>query len=467
MSTQNTHFGADAIGRMLESCESIFFIGVGGVNMSSLAHICKLRGYRVGGSDRTATAVTAALEEKGIEVFYAHDAGNVASYDAVVYTVAISEDNPEYVCARERGIPTISRSDFMGYLMTGYKNRVGISGMHGKSSCTSMCAQIFMSADVDPTVLSGAPMKTMGGSFRVGGEEHFLFEACEYMDSFLDFYPTIAVILNVEMDHVDYFHSMEHIHTSFARFAGKVGEGGVALYNADDAETRRAMMRSEAAEVRTLGFSLEDASAPFYAANIKLSHGRPEFDIYVEGSLFCHAVLTVTGRHHVYNALAAAAAAYLCGLDGGMVARGLADFRGADRRMEYKGTFCGADVYDDYGHHPTEVQRTLEGVADMEYDRVICVFQPHTYSRTAGLFDEFTRSFACADVAIIADIYAAREPDTGIVSASKLAAAVDGGRYEGDMAHIVEYLRGELRRGDVLIVMGAGDIYKMFGLMGL
>jgi len=467
MSTQNTHYGADTICRLLSPCKSIFFIGIGGVNMSSLAHICKLRGYRVGGSDRTATAVTSALEEKGIEVFYAHSAANLEQYDAVVYTVAISEDNPEYVEARRRGLPTISRSDFMGYLMTGYQNRVGISGMHGKSSCTSMCAQVFMSADADPTVLSGAPMKTMGGSFRVGGEEHFLFEACEYMDSFLDFYPTVAVILNVEMDHVDYFHSMEHIHTSFARFAGKVGHDGIALYNADDADTCQAMARPEAAGVRKLGFSLTDSSAPFFADNIRLDHGCPDFDIYVEGTLFCHATLHVTGRHHIYNALAAAASAYLCGLDGDSVARGLSDFRGAERRMEYKGVFCDADVYDDYGHHPTEIKRTLEGVAEMGYDRVICVFQPHTYSRTAGLFDDFAKSFSNADMAIIADIYAAREPDTGIVSAGKLAAAVEGGRYEGDMADIVEFLRGELKCGDVLVVMGAGDIYKMFGLMGL
>ena len=467
MSTENTHFGAHAIQKMLAECKSIFFIGIGGVNMSSLAHITKLRGYRVGGSDRTKTAVTESLEAKGIEVFCSHDAENMASYDAVVYTVAISEDNPEYVYAREHRLPIISRSDYMGYLMTGYKNRVGISGMHGKSTCTSMCAEIFMHADVNPTVLSGAAMRSMGGAFRIGGDKHFLFEACEYMDSFLDFYPSIAVILNVEMDHVDYFESIDHIHRSFARFAAKTSEGGCALYNADDKQTARVIARPEIRGVRLLGFSTKDETAPFYAANIQLERGRPTFDVMVEGELYCHVALAVQGRHNVYNALAAAASAYLCGIDGAAVTAGLAAFCGADRRMEYKGIFCGADVYDDYGHHPTEVSKTLEGVSEMGYDRLICVFQPHTYSRTAGLFREFTEAFGKADVAVIADIYAAREPDTGMVSAAGLAAAIPNGRYEGDAKGIVQYLEGELREGDVLVVMGAGDIYKLFEAMNL
>ena len=467
MSTENTHFGANAIHGMLAECRSIFFIGIGGVNMSSLAHITKLRGFRVGGSDRTRTAVTEALEEKGIEIFYSHDASNIDCYDAVVYTVAISEDNPEYVQARERGIPAISRSDYMGYLMTGYENRVGISGMHGKSTCTSMCAEIFMHAKVDPTILSGAAMRSMGGAFRMGGEQHFIFEACEYMDSFLDFYPTIAVILNVEMDHVDYFESIDHIHRSFARFAAKTSPSGCALYNADDKQVLRAIARPEICGANLLAFSTKDPGATFYAANIVMDHGRPSFDVMVDGRFFCHVALAVQGRHNVYNALAASASAYLCGIEGEAVTEGLAAFCGADRRMEYKGIFCGADVYDDYGHHPTEVSKTLEGVAEMGYERVICVFQPHTYSRTSGLFREFTEAFDRADIAVIADIYAAREPDTGIVSSMGLAAAIGNGRYEGDFKGILRYLERELRDGDVLIVMGAGDIYKLFEAMNL
>ena len=224
MSTPNTHYGAEKIGRMLSGCKSIFFIGIGGINMSSLAHISHLRGYRTGGSDRTETALTRSLADCGIEIFYSHDASHVAGYDAVVYTVAISPENPEYKAACERGIPCISRADYLGYVMTGYRRRIGVCGMHGKSTCTSMCALAFMEAGGDPTVISGAELAAMGGAYRIGGDENFIFEACEYMDSFLDFNPTVAVVLNIEMDHVDYFSSIEQIRRSFASFMALTGE---------------------------------------------------------------------------------------------------------------------------------------------------------------------------------------------------------------------------------------------------
>lgn len=464
MSVSNTHFGKERIGQMLAACHSIFFIGIGGVNMSSLAEISSLRGFRVGGSDRTRTAVTERLEREGLAVFYGHDAKNVEDYDAVVYTVAISEDNPEYVRAKERGVPCISRADYLGYLMTGYERRIGICGMHGKSTCTSMCAQVFMDAEVDPTVLSGAAMKSMGGASRVGGREHFIFEACEYMDSFLDFYPTVAIILNVEMDHVDYFKSMEHIYRSFGQFAAKTGENGVVIANGDDGNVRRSLVDFTG---KVLWFSRRDASADFFAEDVSFSHGRASFDLVANGEKVCRVSLSVTGEHNVYNALAAAAAAYISGISGEDIAKGLANFRGAERRMEYKGKFSGADVYDDYGHHPTEVATTLAGAAQMGYRKLFCVFQSHTYSRTIGLFEEFKGAFTSADEAIIADIYAAREVDTGVVSAGKLADALPNGKYVGDLSAIVQYLRDTVTPEDLVIVMGAGDIYKIFPLMGL
>ena len=464
MSVSNTHFGKERIGQMLAACHSIFFIGIGGVNMSSLAEISSLRGFRVGGSDRTRTAVTERLEREGLAVFYGHDAKNVEDYDAVVYTVAISEDNPEYMRAKERGVPCISRADYLGYLMTGYERRIGICGMHGKSTCTSMCAQVFMDAEVDPTVLSGAAMKSMGGASRVGGREHFIFEACEYMDSFLDFYPTVAIILNVEMDHVDYFKSMEHIYRSFGQFAAKTGENGVVIANGDDGNVRRSLAGFAG---KVLWFSRRDASADFFAEDVSFSHGRASFDLVANGEKVCRVSLSVTGEHNVYNALAAAAAAYISGISGEDIAKGLANFRGAERRMEYKGKFSGADVYDDYGHHPTEVATTLAGAAQMGYRKLLCVFQSHTYSRTIGLFEEFKGAFTSADEAIIADIYAAREVDTGVVSAGKLADALPNGKYVGDLSAIVQYLRDTVTPEDLVIVMGAGDIYKIFPLMGL
>ena len=464
MSTDNTHFGAQGIRTMTEKCRSFFFIGVGGVNMSSLALITKERGFLVGGSDRTKTEVTERLSALGIEVFYSHEATHVETYDAVVYTVAISADNPEYIRAKERGIPLISRADYLGFLMTDYKNRVGISGMHGKSTTTSMCAQIFMSAGVDPMVLSGAVMRSMGNAYRIGGKEHFIFEACEYMDSFLDFYPNIAVILNIEMDHVDYFKSMEHIRQSYRKFAEKTLPNGFVVANGDDENVKEALAGMTG---RVIRFSLWDTNADFYACNQTQLCGRPRFDIMAFGKFFCHVEMKTVGKHHVQDALAAAASAYLCGLDGEAVAKGLADFCGAERRMEYKGKFMGADVYDDYGHHPTEVKTTLEGAAAMGYCRTFCVFQSHTYSRTAGLFDEFIGAFGSVNEAIIADIYAAREIDTGIVSGKKLAEALPNGKYVGDFDAIVAYLKEILREGDLVVVMGAGDIYRIFKKMGL
>ncbi len=459
MSVNNTHLGFEVINERLKDCKSVFFIGAGGINMSSLAIITKQRGFRVGGSDRTKTSLTERLENCGIEMHYEHDTANIEGFDAVVYTVAISPENPEYRYALEHGLLCMSRADYLGYVMTGYKRRIGVCGMHGKSTCTSMCAQVFMDADADPTVLSGAELESMGGAFRIGGEENFIFEACEYMDSFLDFNPTVAVILNIEMDHVDYFHSMDQIRTSFGNFAALTGDCGIAVANIDDADIMLALRDYKGSIVT---FSAE-RNADFTAKNITYIKGKPDFDIYRGAELYCHVSLSVTGEHNVYNALAAAASASICGISGSDVARGLANYKGAKRRMEYKGALCGADVYDDYGHHPTEVKTTLDGVSRMGYNRLWCVFQSHTYSRTAELFDDFAGAFDSADRVVFADIYAARETDTLGVSGKALADAVgDKAVYVGGNAEIASYLKENLTEGDVLVIMGAGDIYLLY-----
>ena len=462
MSTPNTHFGAENIGKTLERCNSIYFIGIGGINMSSLAHISSKRGFRVGGSDRAPSALTAKLERFGISINYSHVSENVHGYDAVVYTVAISPDNPEYTEAQNLGIPCISRADFLGYVMTGYKNRIGVSGMHGKSTCTSMCATTFIGADVSPTVLSGAELEIMDGAYTVGDGDDFIFEACEYMDSFLDFNPTIAIILNVEMDHVDYFHSMEQIYTSFAAYANITGERGYAIANLDDANVMTALSNYKG-HLITFGIN---SDACYKAVNIMSEKGRYSFDILREGEVFTHVSLSVTGYHNIYNALACAAAADISGISPEDISRGLAEFRGAKRRMEYKGQRYGADLYDDYGHHPTEVSTTLKGAKAMTEGRLVCVFQPHTYSRTKALLSEFSQAFEAADRVLISDIYAARETNDGSVSSSMLAARIgEKAAYCGDITATAEALRSELREGDVAVIMGAGDIYKIFDLM--
>lgn len=460
MSVSNTHFGAKRIEQMLKECKSVFFCGIGGINMSSLAHVTLVGGMRVGGSDRTPSALTQRLENEGAEIVYSHRAENVDGYDAFVYTVAIGEDNPEYQRAIERKIPVISRADYMGYLMTGYKNRIGISGMHGKSTSTSMCADMLMNANTDPTVLSGAVLSSMGGAYRVGSENYFLFEACEYMDSFLDFNPNIAVILNIELDHVDYFEDIEHIKRSYRSFADiAIGNGGCVIANGDDENVLSSLLGAE----NVIYFGIKNKKAELIAENINEKNGRYSFDLIYKGEFVCRIKLSVGGYHNVYNALATAGVALVCGLSAEDITSGIAAFTGAARRMELKGNVCGARVFDDYGHHPTEISTTLDGAKRMlDGGRLFCVFQSHTYSRTKALFDDFAKALSIADKVIVADIYAARETDTLGVTPELLADRIDGGVACHGFKNIADMLNSELREGDIAIVMGAGDIWQVF-----
>ena len=460
MSVSNTHFGAKRIEQMLKECKSVFFCGIGGINMSSLAHVTLVGGMRVGGSDRTPSALTQRLENEGAEIVYSHRAENADGYDAFVYTVAIGEDNPEYQRAIERKIPVISRADYMGYLMTGYKNRIGISGMHGKSTSTSMCADMLMNANTDPTVLSGAVLSSMGGAYRVGSENYFLFEACEYMDSFLDFNPNIAVILNIELDHVDYFEDIEHIKRSYRSFADiAIGNGGCVIANGDDENVLSSLLGAE----NVIYFGIKNKKAELIAENINEKNGRYSFDLIYKGEFVCRIKLSVGGYHNVYNALATAGVALVCGLSAEDITSGIAAFTGAARRMELKGNVCGARVFDDYGHHPTEISTTLDGAKRMlDGGRLFCVFQSHTYSRTKALFDDFAKALSIADKVIVADIYAARETDTLGVTPELLAERIDGGVACHGFKNIADMLNSELREGDIAIVMGAGDIWQVF-----
>ena len=463
MATENTHFGARAIAEMLRECKSIYFIGIGGINMSSLAHLSMLKGYRVGGSDRAESRLTRSLAECGIKINYSHLAENIEDYDAAVNTVAISPDNPEYIRAKERGIPCISRADYLGYIMTSFGRRIGVSGMHGKSTCTSMCALVFMLAGADPTVLSGAELSEMGGAYRIGTSENFIFEACEYMDSFLDFNPSVAVVLNIEMDHVDYFESMEHIRRSYRSFADITGKDGVAVINRDDSEVLLAMKDFEG---KTVSFGITSNDADFRAVNIQDKKGRYCFDILKRGELLCSVALSVSGYHNIYNALAAAAVADEAGIAPSDIKHGLESFKGAKRRMEYKGSLNGAAVYDDYAHHPTEVKATLEGARRITEGRLWCVFQSHTYSRTKALLEDFADSFNAADKVVIVDIYPARETDTLGMSPEVMAGrigknAISCPKIEDAASLVVR----EVEDGDTLIIMGAGNIDKIFGML--
>lgn len=462
MSLNNTHIGAKAIGRMLEGCRSVFFIGIGGISMSSLARMTALDGFAVGGSDRGVNPQTEGLTRDGFTVYRGHDASHIEGYDAVVYTVAIGEDNPEYREAVRRGLPVISRADYLGYLMTKYRERVGVAGMHGKSTCTAMCAQILLAAG-DPTVLCGAELPALGGeTYRVGAaREHILFEACEYKDSFLDFSPTLAVVLNIGLDHVDYFHSMEQIRESFRKFAER---SGVLLYRADDAESRLAFADCRA---ETHTFSAE-GDAEFTARKIAHGRGTVAFDFARNGKTLGRITVPAVGLHSVCNALAAASAATILGVDFPTIADALRAFRGVHRRLEYKGKLGGAAVYDDYGHHPDEIRATLAGCREMGYERILCAFQPHTFSRLAGLFDGFAESFTDCDRVYLADVYAARELNTYGLDSSDLAKKIGSrAEYCGSLDALAKALTRDARDGDLIVVMGAGDIDGVFPLLPL
>ena len=473
MPTPNTHYGAEYIKSVMANSigKSIFFAGVGGVMMSSLALLTKRAGYNVVGSDRSQTLTTEKLERAGIFVNYLHSSDNINdSIGAFVYTVAISPDNPEYVEAQRRGIPCISRADYLGYIMTEYKNRIGIAGMHGKSTVTSMCAQIFLSDSEEggapsPTVISGADYKPMGGAYHIGENENFIFEACEYMDSFLDFNPTVAVLLNAEMEHVDYFKSMEHINSSFAKYASLTGKNGVCVANADD---ENIMMSVAGYKGRLITLGINNPS-DYTAKNIRVEDSRLRYDLVYHDRTVADISLAICGLHNVYNSMAAAAASHACGVPFTNIERGLYSFVGAGRRMEYKGKAFGADIYDDYGHHPTEVAATLRGACEMfPGRRIVCVFQPHTYSRTASLIDSFKYSFDAAEMVILADIYAAREENIYGISSKDLCDKIgERARSGGSFGNCGIILQRELREGDVVVVMGAGDIYKIYSVLGL
>ena len=463
MALPNTHFGAETIAAWLSSPKKIFFAGIGGVSMNSLAHITYLRGHTVSGYDRTPSALTKQLESLGIDIRYESDASHVADADMLVYTVAIPADLPEYAEACRRGIPVVSRADYLGYIMSGYNRRIGVSGMHGKSTTTAMLECVFRVAGLDPTVSCGAPMKDADNRCdRIGGEDFFIFEACEYMDSFLDFYPTDAVVLNIEMDHPDYFRDLAQIETSFKNFMARTGADGTVYLNAGD---ENVMLAAEGYDGRIVTFGVEHAEADYNAVDISFDGGLPSFTIRKGGEEICRVKMQVPGTHSVCDAVAAAAVALECGIPPHAVEDALAQFAGASRRMDYRGkTAAGADVYDDYAHHPTEIDATLKAALAMQPDRLFCVFQPHTYSRTKELFNDFADALAADGVCevIVADIYTARETDSLGVSSALLAEAIRtrgaNCRAVSDTEAIASYLRAECRRGDTILVMGAGDI---------
>jgi len=373
----------------------------------------------------------------------------------VVYTAAIKEDNPIIVLAKKKNIPCVVRAPFLGELMKCYSTRIGISGTHGKSTTSGMISEIFLSANVNPTVMVGADLPSIGSGLKIGGKEYFVFEACEYKDSFLSFSPTLSIVLNVELDHTDYFLSLDQMKESYTNF---MNISDTAIVCADN---ENAVSASKKHKGKTYYYSVKDKNADFYGENIKVVRGFAEFDAYVKGEFFSHFKLRVPGAFQVSNALAAIGAAYLGGLSAEEIKTGLEGFRGVGRRFQYRGELNGAVIYDDYAHHPDEIRATLATAKSMEMGRVIVVYQPHTYTRTHDLFDGFISSFKDCDLVIFADIYAAREKNLCGISSKNLADATENGIYVGDFDCISDYLKKNLQKDDLLIIMGAGDIINL------
>lgn len=442
----------------IQNKKRIHLVGIGGVSMNSLGELLLSMGVPVTGSDRAHSAVTERLERLGAVIHYGHAAENVDGAALLIRTAAVHDDNPEIVRAHELGIPVMERAQAWGCLMTDYKDVICLSGTHGKTTTTSMMTLIAMQAALDPTVMVGSNLPAIGGTLRIGSHDCFVAESCEYCNSFLSFAPTIAVVLNVEADHLDFFKDLDDIIRSFHAFCLLTPKDGLVVVNADDPH---AMQAVQGVDRRIMTFGVAE-TANVRPAHVTVERGYYAFDVMVDGKYYTHVRLSVPGRHNMMNALACCAASWFLHVPGEQVAAGLDQFKGSSRRFELTGkTPEGATVVDDYAHHPSEMRATLNTARQMGFRRIFCAFQPHTYTRTKALFDEFVKALELCDQAVLAPIYAAREQNTVGISSDDLARAIPGAVSLGSFAEIAAYLRQQAGEGDLILTMGAGDIYKV------
>ena len=438
------------IGQFLKPGSHVHLVGIGGVSMRPLGLVLKGMGMLVTGADMNSSGSTDELMAQGIPVSIGHKSSNIQGADCIIRTAAAHNDNPEIAAARAAGIPVFERAQAWGEIMKSYKNAVCISGTHGKTTATSMMTHVLMEADTDPTVMIGGYLPLLHAGHRVGHGDTIVLESCEYCDSFLNFYPTLAVVLNVEADHLDYFKDLADVQDSFHKFAMLATSGVIS--NGDDPHTVEAM---EGIEHITFGLNPGNRIT---AAN--MCPDWRHFDVICDGEFYCHLDMGVLGKHNALNGLAVAGAAWMMGIPGDAVSRGLESFHGAGRRMEFKGQWGGADVYDDYAHHPHELAATIDAVRSMGDRRIVMAFQPHTYTRTAALFDDFVTELKKADVVVLAEIYAARERNTVGISSADLAEKIPGSIFCETLPQVTDKLAQIIRPGDVVLTVGAGDIFR-------
>ena len=439
----------------------LYFLGIGGVSMSAIATRLSARGYTVAGYDRASSPATDALREKGIDVSFDFDPAVLSAFDAVVYSAAFGSDHPVMKQTAATGIPLISRAEMLGHVAEHHANSVAVAGTHGKSTASGMLGHIFLNASgCDPTVIVGATMRDVNSAYRIGSDENFIYEACEYKDSFLSFFPHASVVLNISLDHTDYFKSMEQLCSSFTRFMNNCDESGYALYNLDCENCIRA---ADGVTRQKITFSAAgNEKADYRAENITERKGLYEYDLFRGNEFIVHISLSVPGAHNVSDSLAAAAVCDISGISPQDIASGIKSFYGVGRRFERVGEANGAAVYDDYAHHPDEIKATLAAARQLAgaAGRVICVFQPHNYSRLHDLYAEFTKAFADADKLYLCPLYAARGTCGSDVSSETLARDT-GGIYCDSFEKAKKAVMSSAHSGDIVMIMGAGDIYRL------
>ena len=440
----------EKLAEFLKPGKRVHMVGIGGVSMRPLALVLKDRGINVTGSDMNSSGSTEELLRSGISVAIGHREENIQGADCIVRTAAARNDNPEIAAARASGIPIFERAEAWGMIMREYRNAICVSGTHGKTTTTSMVTHVMMEAKKDPTVMIGGALPLLGAGHRVGGGDTIVLESCEYCDSFLNFYPTLAIILNVEADHLDYFKDLADVQKSFRAFAGLASQG--ILVNGDDANTMECVSGMDCV---TFGLGEQNRIRA-----INISEDWSEFDVLCDGEVYAHLKLSVFGKHNTLNALAAAGAGWMMGVSGEDAANGLATFTGAGRRMERKGEYNGAPVYDDYAHHPGELSCLIDAVRTQGYKRVVMAFQPHTYTRTHALFEDFVRELKRVDVCVVAEIYAARERNDIGISSRDLVERIPGATYCEYLPQVTEFLKANVQPGDIVLTVGAGDIYR-------
>ena len=497
----------------LKSGERCHLVGIGGNSVSSLAEILNEKGVCVSGSDINDSPVIDRMRELGIKVAIGHSAKNVDGVSCVIRTAAAREDNIEIKTARARGIPIFERSEAWGYIMSRYKNAICIAGVHGKTTTTSMVTHILLAAEVDPTIMIGGTLPILGSGYRLGNGDFIALESCEYYNSFHNFCPTVAVILNVDTDHLDFFRDLDDLKSSFRKFASLVPDSGYIVCNGDDGNTMEALAPLKR-DLFTFGFSevavldtnaasgsnayqtakasikaqeekkaletkdmqmahlknehvkhlLQDCPAiPMRVRGVNVLHAgnNPSMDILYDGEPLCKITLQIPGIHNLRNALAAIAASLAIGIPVRAIENGLYSYKGVGRRFEYKGSVNGADVYDDYAHHPSELCATLDSISTLGYKRTILAFQPHTYSRTKALYSDFVTELSRPDITFLAPIYAAREKDDRTISSEVLAGSVPGARCCRNLQELADEIAAIARAGDIVVTAGAGDVYKV------